>query len=223
MGISSCFLTPLKTLALPAQLQLWPQATSFSHYIAYLFVTISFIVSLTTNSTEGERNTWPSYLFQYDRWKSMGEEREQEGEIFSFAHYCRSFKAHPAFSFFFGGGVWFCVLIQPINIYTIFNVLGKNEIIYVWKNLYGSSKFNFSKKNVLFSHRFRLLIKTFDTFLLVSFFFWKFFLFLPERWWKLILKSHNILFIPKKYISVMSLIYSFLGTNRLIISELGYW
>lgn len=154
--------------------------------------------------------------------KVWGRRENRKGKFFPSLINVTLSKHTPHF-LFFGGGVWFCVLIQPINIYTIFNVLGKNEIIYVWKNLYGSSKFNFSKKNVLFSHRFRLLIKTFDTFLLVSFFFWKFFLFLPERWWKLKLKSHNILFIPKKYISVMSLIYSFLGTNHLIISELGYW
>lgn len=57
---------------------------------------------------------------------------------------------------------------------------GENESIYVFKNLCESSKFNLSKKNVLFLHRFRLLMKTFDTVLLDSFFFWKHFLFSPN-------------------------------------------
>lgn len=91
----AAFLHPWKLYVLPAQLQLWPQATSFSHYIAYLFVTISFIVSLTTNSTVGERNPWLSYLFQYDGWKCAEEESQQEERTSSLSlFWCCYFKTH---------------------------------------------------------------------------------------------------------------------------------
>lgn len=207
MGISSCFLTPLKTLCLACTAaSMTTSMTSFSHYIDYLFVAISFIVSLTTNSTEGERKSWFSYLFQHGRWKHVGEVIKQEEKAFFPSLWFYFFKAHFALFFFL---VLVCILIQPMNIHMICNVLEKMKLFMFKKICVGVQ--NFSKKRALFLHWFRLLMKTFDPFLLDLFFFWKCFLFLPRRCKNRYLSPITFYLFLKKYILVISLIYSLLG------------
>lgn len=129
MGISSCFLTPLKTLCLACTAaSMTTSMTSFSHYIDYLFVAISFTVSLTTNSTEGERKSWFSYLFQHGRWKHVGEVIKQEEKAFFPSLWFYFFKAHFALFFFFGFGLYFNSANEhPHDLQCV----GENEIIYV--------------------------------------------------------------------------------------------
>lgn len=119
------------------------------------------------------------------------------------------FKAHfAAFISFFGFDLYFNWANEhPHDLQCV----GENEIIHVLKNLCGSSKFNFSKKRALFLHRFELLMKTFDPFLLDLFSSGNASYFYLEDVRKQVLKSHTVLFVPKKYILVISLIYSLFG------------
>ena len=118
-----------------------------------------------------------------------------------------TFSRHTLHFFFFL--VLVCILIQPMNIHMICNVLEKMKFFMFKKICVGVQ--NFSKKRALFLHRFRLLMKTFDPFLLDLFFFWKCFLFLPRRCKNRYLSPITFYLFLKKYILVISLIYSLLG------------
>lgn len=122
-------------------------------------------------------------------------------------HSDSTFSRHTLHFFFFL--VLVCILIQPMNIHMICNVLEKMKLFMFKKICVGVQ--NFSKKRALFLHWFRLLMKTFDPFLLDLFFFWKCFLFLPRRCKNRYLSPITFYLFLKKYILVISLIYSLLG------------
>lgn len=147
------FLNSWEPFFWPEQLQLWPQSTSFSHYVAYLFVTISFIVFLTTNSTVGGKQFLSSYLFQYDRWikewGGVGGKNRKETARFCLHSLMLLFQSTllPCFFLWYNGTTELPHDLQCI---------GKNKIIYTFEK----SQYRYAKCNIsnYFVHRFRLSI-----------------------------------------------------------------
>lgn len=222
MGISSCFRTPLKTLCLACTAAI--MTTGHFFFSLYCLPICNNILYCFLNHKQHCGRKKPLALLFMSVWQmKMCGGRERTGSIFfcflfSFSLWCCYFKAHLALFvclFCFHFNLW-------MNFYKIYSVLGKMKLFLFLKIC--TDVHNLSKKNVLFLHRFRLLIKTFDIFLLDSFFFWKHFLFPPKIWWKQNLSQvSHILFIPKKYISCYVFAFFSFGLNCLIILEPGIY
>lgn len=156
MGVSSCFLTPLKTLCLACTAA--AMTTGHFFFSLYCLPICNNILYCFLNHKQHCGRKKPLALLLISVWqmKMCGGGEPTGRENFFFFHSFDAISKHTLHIF-----VLFWVLIQPVNTYKICNCWDKWN--YVFQTLYESSKFSLPKKNVLFLHRFSLWILTFDT------------------------------------------------------------